>query len=174
MECACITWCVSCAVTRPNLISPGLRRTAKDDTYDNFFIPKGSIVIANIRGFLEDPRDYVDPEKFNPDRFMRDENGFSEKDPRQACSGNGRRICPGFALADSELFIAYALILAVFDISRKSASNPDANYFLLDGLVRYRYLPSRYSAHVVIAGLFHLNAISNPALRVLRNLLLLL
>jgi cytochrome P450 len=76
-----------------------MRLTTKDDVYqDNgvdHFIPKGSIIIPNIRGFLHDVRDFKDPMVFNPDRFMPSEKGPGERDPRGPCFGFGRRICPG-------------------------------------------------------------------------------
>jgi hypothetical protein len=58
-----------------------------DDVYKNYFIPKDTLVIANVwyvlsrgpcetepprcyRKFLHDPNVYKDPFTFNPDRFL--------------------------------------------------------------------------------------------------------
>lgn len=39
-----------------------------------------------------DPRNYKDPELFNPDRFLSED---PELDPRKYVFGFGRRACPG-------------------------------------------------------------------------------
>ncbi|KZT28053.1 cytochrome P450 [Neolentinus lepideus HHB14362 ss-1] len=49
-----------------------------DDVHDGYFIPEGTFVIANIWKFLHDPKTYVDPMTFNPDRFL---GSQSEYDP---------------------------------------------------------------------------------------------
>ncbi|KAH7889032.1 cytochrome P450 [Phlebopus sp. FC_14] len=64
---------------------------------------------------LHDENTYPDPEAFNPGRFL-SEN--PQADPRSASFGYGRRICPGLHLADAAVFMAIAMSLAVFDISR--------------------------------------------------------
>lgn len=86
-----------------------------NDEYKGYFIPKGSVVIANIwcvfrhshyerslnfvieRALLHDPQDYPDPEEFRPDRFLRKTNdGRIElddcvPDPRLVAFGFSRR-----------------------------------------------------------------------------------
>ncbi|KAG6873902.1 hypothetical protein C0995_009681 [Termitomyces sp. Mi166 len=76
------------------LISPNLgmfHRSIKDDVHDGYFIPKGSLVIANVRGILHDPQVYADPHKFDPERFIASDNKPAEPDPRNVCFGFGRR-----------------------------------------------------------------------------------
>ena len=82
-------------VTPLILVDAGLRRTTKDDVYENHFIPEGSIVIPNIYGFLHDANEYEDPMAFKPERFMPPEKGDGARDPRPPCFGFGRRACPG-------------------------------------------------------------------------------
>ncbi|KAF7360792.1 Cytochrome P450 [Mycena venus] len=45
-------------------------RAMADGMYNNYFIPKDSLVIANVWKFLHDPNVYKDPFIFNPDRFL--------------------------------------------------------------------------------------------------------
>jgi cytochrome P450 len=42
----------------------------EDDFYDGRFIPKGSIVFANIWAMSRDANIFPDPDRFNPERFL--------------------------------------------------------------------------------------------------------
>ena len=87
-----------------------------DDTYKGYYIPKGSLVLANVWKFLHDPEVYSNPLEFNPSRFL---GPNPEKDPREVCFGFGRRVRPGLALAQTALNITAAMSLAVPSISKK-------------------------------------------------------
>lgn len=104
-----LRWCVSAPTGLPH-------KSWKDDIHNGYFIPKGTIVVANLYHMLYDPRIYKDPERFNPERFMGED---PERDPRDVCFGFGRRVCPGRGLADASLFIVCAMSLVVFDIKKK-------------------------------------------------------
>ncbi|KAH7889027.1 cytochrome P450 [Phlebopus sp. FC_14] len=91
------------------------RFCTQDVIYDGFLIPKGSYIIPNIWQILHNENTCPDPEAFRPDRFL-GEN--PQADPRSASFGYGRRICPGLHLADAAVFMAIAMSLAVFDVSR--------------------------------------------------------
>ncbi|KAG7451809.1 cytochrome P450 [Guyanagaster necrorhizus] len=107
-------------VTRWHTVAPaGLPHCAtEDDVQFGYFIPKGSLVIANIWKMLHDSTIYSEPFKFNPGRFIRTENKEPELDPYKMAFGFGRRICSGRVLADASIFISCAMVLAVFDISK--------------------------------------------------------
>ncbi|KAJ3474622.1 hypothetical protein NLI96_g12355 [Meripilus lineatus] len=97
-------------------LKPGaLHRLMQDDIYNGMFIPKGSIVVPNIGYMMRDEKVYHESNIFKPERFLPRPDGCGEPLPR-ATFGFGRRICPGRHLAVSELWIAIASILAVFDI----------------------------------------------------------
>ncbi|KAJ7634335.1 cytochrome P450 [Roridomyces roridus] len=68
---------------------------SEDDIHNGWFIPKGSIVIANIWKMTHDPRVYTDPMNFNPGRFIPCENKQPEMDPTDLVFGFGRRIYEG-------------------------------------------------------------------------------
>jgi cytochrome P450 len=72
------------------------------------------------RGILHNPDDYPDPHSFNPARYLTPDGALdpSIRDPRTACFGFGRRVCPGRHIADATLFAMVATLLATVDIVR--------------------------------------------------------
>jgi cytochrome P450 len=83
----------------------------QDDVHNGYFIPKGSIIMANIwyvnarvracvrtllttlrnRHFMHDPDVYKDPMNFNPDRLIAQPGKPAEPDPFDFAFGYGRR-----------------------------------------------------------------------------------
>ncbi|KAF9262274.1 cytochrome P450 [Marasmius fiardii PR-910] len=91
-------------------------RALQDDIYNGMFIPKGTLVLANIGGMSMDERIYSDPKKFDPSRFLPSPNGKGEPLFNTVAFGFGRRICPGRYFADLTLWNAIANILATLEI----------------------------------------------------------
>ncbi|TDL20082.1 cytochrome P450 oxidoreductase OrdA-like protein [Rickenella mellea] len=87
----------------------------EDDVYNGYFIPKGSILMANIWQMTHDPSVYRDPFEFKPERYLGES---PEPDSHLFTFGFGRRICPGKELADTSLFLAICQTLAVFTITK--------------------------------------------------------
>lgn len=87
-----------------------------DDVYKGYYIPKDSLILANVWKFLHDPEVYSNPFEFDPSRFL---GPNPERDPREVCFGFGRRVCPGLVLAQASLYITAAMSLAVLNISKK-------------------------------------------------------
>lgn len=85
-----------------------------DDEYEGYHLPRGSIVYSNIWAMTRDETVYPDPESFTPERFMKE---TPHKDPRELIFGIGRRRCPGRYLAEANLWIVFAKILATMNIS---------------------------------------------------------
>ncbi|KAH9021877.1 cytochrome P450 [Lactarius hengduanensis] len=94
-----------------------------DDFYKGYFIPKGSVVIANAWAVLHDPGLYPDPEAFNPDRFLDEDGTFCDDPMISLAFGAGRRICPGRHLVDATVFIVTASVLSVFNVTRAKDKN---------------------------------------------------
>ncbi|OCB88748.1 cytochrome P450 [Sanghuangporus baumii] len=107
-------------VLRWHPIGPmGLPHTStEDDVYEGYFIPKGSLLLANIWAFAHDAETYHDPMAFRPERFLGVNGRAPETDPRTLVFGFGRRICPGRELADASIYLTIAQSLAVFDIKK--------------------------------------------------------
>ncbi|KAF9035264.1 cytochrome P450 [Panaeolus papilionaceus] len=66
---------------------------SKDDEYPGYFIPRNSTLVPNIWAMAHDPEFYPDPFRFNPERFLPQEGGKLERDPRTIVFGFGRRMC---------------------------------------------------------------------------------
>lgn len=81
---------------------------------------------------LHDEDVYPDPFAFKPERFLTKDGKIDKtvRDPRHACFGFGRRICPGRYMAFSAVWIALASIIYCFDI--KKAVDEDGNVIELD------------------------------------------
>ncbi|SAL99656.1 hypothetical protein [Absidia glauca] len=84
----------------------------------DYLIPKNTAVLANFHGMHMNPDVYLDPESFNPDRFL-----DNTKTMMAAANGNvnardhfnfgfGRRTCPGIHMAEVEMFNACTKIFA--------------------------------------------------------------
>jgi len=69
---------------------------------------------------LHDENVYPDPFVFKPERFLTKDGKIDNttRDPRHACFGFGRRICPGRHMAFSAVWIALASILYSFSIDK--------------------------------------------------------
>ncbi|KAF8921315.1 cytochrome P450 [Mucidula mucida] len=106
---------------------------AKDDTYAGYFIPEGSIMIPNSWGVLHDPQLYPEPFEFQPERYSAEKDDDLNPDPRKFVFGYGRRVCPGQHLADDSLFIAIAMVLAVYEILPPKESVPKRDFSLCEG-----------------------------------------
>ncbi|SJL15059.1 related to cytochrome P450 CYP2 subfamily [Armillaria ostoyae] len=120
-------------VSRWHTVAPlGVPHSIKEDEVESgYFIPKGTLILANIWKMLHDPAVYKQPFDFNPDRFIRTKDKEPEADPYGVAFGFGRRICPGRMLADSSIFIVCAMVLATFNISKYSENvvlEPDAGH----------------------------------------------
>ena len=103
----------------------GVPHTSDEDAwYEGMFIPKGSILVANIIPCNRDPAVYgSDAHLFKPERHL-DEQGRlkpappATKDHGHVSFGFGRRNCVGQHVAEDSLFIATAVLLWAFTFSK--------------------------------------------------------
>jgi cytochrome P450 len=91
--------------------------TSSDDTYDGYFIPKGTAVISNIWAMSRDEKRYPSASSFIPERFLDDNNVLTDDDPARYVFGFGRRACPGRHAADASVWSAIATVLATVEFS---------------------------------------------------------
>ncbi|KIM37607.1 hypothetical protein M413DRAFT_258291 [Hebeloma cylindrosporum] len=107
-------------VLRWNSVAPtGVPHTAIEDGFvAGYFVPKGSLILANLWNMLHNPDVYPDPFTFDPERHIASPGKEAQQDPRKICFGYGRRICPGMHLAEASLYSCVSMSLAVFDIEK--------------------------------------------------------
>ncbi|CCM04072.1 uncharacterized protein FIBRA_06231 [Fibroporia radiculosa] len=98
------------------------RRTIKDDWYEGYLIPKGTIVIPNVWAINRDSNVYPDFDVFHPERFLDDavEKTLAPltHSMGHVTYGFGRRICAGYNFANQAMFIDIATLLWAFDIEK--------------------------------------------------------
>ncbi|CAL1709588.1 unnamed protein product [Somion occarium] len=93
------------------------RRAMQDEIYNGMLIPKGAMVISNMRALTWDENVYAEPHKFWPERYLPKPVGNAEPPPTMIF-GHGRRICPGRYLAEASLWIVATHLLTTFNVTR--------------------------------------------------------
>jgi cytochrome P450 len=90
------------------------------------FISKDTLVIPNVIGMHRDPRNYVEPDSFRPERFLSEGADLSSNEvftEGHFTFGFGRRICPARYLAGKTVFVAAVRLLWAFSIQPVSDKN---------------------------------------------------
>ncbi|KAK9113595.1 hypothetical protein Syun_020392 [Stephania yunnanensis] len=87
-------------------------------------IPAKTTVIVNMWAICRDPTAWVEPEKFDPDRFMDSKVDFKGQDFEYIPFGAGRRGCPGIAFAIASLELGLANLLNRFDWAMPFGMDP--------------------------------------------------
>ena len=93
--------------------------TTGEAKINQYVIPKGTLVLPNLWSVSRDETIWMNPEIFDPNRFMTDDgNTFDKKKGFLVLTfGCGKRSCPGEQLALIELFIFFVTLLQKLDIS---------------------------------------------------------
>ncbi|KAF5355230.1 hypothetical protein D9758_005996 [Tetrapyrgos nigripes] len=118
------------------------RQTTEDDVYENYFIPKGSIVQLNAWAMLHDPEHFPEPDLFKPERFLTKDGKVIEDAVLAAHFGFGRRVCPGRHLALNTIWITLTAILHCFNVRKAKDANGkeiEINTLYSDNLISFPY-----------------------------------
>ncbi|KAH6718660.1 cytochrome P450 [Leptodontidium sp. MPI-SDFR-AT-0119] len=102
----------------------------RDDVYNGYTIPEGAIIMMNVWTLNNNDETNENPRDFNPSRHSAEftateSNSISPEATKRSnfTFGAGRRVCPGFHVAQRGLFIAISRMLWGFQFSRpKDAS----------------------------------------------------
>ncbi|KAL0569906.1 hypothetical protein V5O48_012052 [Marasmius crinis-equi] len=89
-----------------------------DDVFDDYYIPKGAMVLSNIWAMSRDEAVYPNPESFVPERFLNEDGTCNSDDDSTFIFGAGRRICPGRHFATTTLWMVIVSVLTEFDIGK--------------------------------------------------------
>ncbi|GAA6007074.1 cytochrome P450 [Rhodotorula paludigena] len=128
--------------------------STEDDWYNGMFIPKGSTVVANLWSIHLNPRDFPDPHRFDPGRFMQ-KRDYPGKWGHSAF-GFGRRICPGMHLAENSIYINIARILWSFNIAKaKDAQGKDIDVDIFSFTDGFNSMPREFPCSIKVRSSQH-------------------
>uniref|UniRef100_A0A6J0SHH0 Cytochrome P450 2C19-like n=1 Tax=Pogona vitticeps TaxID=103695 RepID=A0A6J0SHH0_9SAUR len=99
-----------------DLIPLGFTRLVKRDfELEGFTIPKGATIYPILSSALHDPKQYNNPNMFDPNHFL-DENGRFKKNGADMPFSAGKRNCLGEGLARMQLFLYLTSVLQNFQL----------------------------------------------------------
>ncbi|KAK5138478.1 hypothetical protein LTR08_000064 [Meristemomyces frigidus] len=123
-----------------------------DDEWNGYSIPKDTWVQGNVWAIHHNEKDFPDPDRFNPNRFLKDSPDARPfpNDKGYMTFGWGRRVCSGQGLAEQGTFITIARLLWAFNIhkalDRQGKEIPVDIYAYTDGLnMRPQPFPCRFT-----------------------------
>ena len=114
-----------CAVVARGSLPHYLLQDTQVGTYK---FKKGTLFIANLGKFLNDPNEFPEPSQFKPERFL-DEERKIRKSEYLVPFGIGKRICMGESLAKNELFIFFVRFLQRLKIGVVEGKRPDPSQY---------------------------------------------
>lgn len=115
---------------RRDALNPlGIFRECIQDTYlGGYFIPKGTLVLPGNHAVNMDPELWINPDEFQPERFI-DSDGKLLKKDYALLFGAGSRVCVGETFSRQNLFLVFAGLLQNYTFSIPEGSDlPDLDY----------------------------------------------
>jgi len=85
-----------------------------DEIYKGYLLPQGANVLPNVWAMTRDENDFPSGGQFIPERYLTEDGKMREEVPGRSIPllfGFGRRICPGWQLAEANLFAGFSVIL---------------------------------------------------------------
>ncbi len=102
-----------------NITDRALPHRAVQDCYlsSGHFVPKDSMVFVWLGAVMSDPKEFPNPAKFDPTRYL-DDNGSFQAHPRVVPFGLGKRRCLGEALAKMQLYLFFTGLMTRFRVEK--------------------------------------------------------
>uniref|UniRef100_A0A2P2NFT1 Putative cytochrome P450 family protein n=1 Tax=Rhizophora mucronata TaxID=61149 RepID=A0A2P2NFT1_RHIMU len=105
----------------------GPRQFAEGCTVGGYYIPAGTRLLVNIHKIQRDPRVWLNPMEFDPERFLGPHKDVDVMGQHFVLMpfGGGRRACPGIAFGIQMIHLLLASILQAFEFSTPSSAQVD-------------------------------------------------
>jgi hypothetical protein len=98
--------------------------SVKDDFYEGYFIPAGSVMHPLEWSISRDPEVFPEPDEFNPMRWLETKYPTYQEPltkyptiTQYSQFGYGRRICAGMGVAEADLFVGIGSLAWMFSLS---------------------------------------------------------
>ena len=85
-------------------------------------IPPKTPVMANVLSLHMDPESFPDPQKFEPKRFLDENDKFKTRPGEWMPFSAGRRVCVGESVAKVELHLLTAMLFQRFSVAPEEGS----------------------------------------------------
>ena len=95
--------------------------TSDDVMFMGYYIPRNTIVIPNLYSAVMDPKHWIEPNKFNPSRFIDKQGNLVKHDPLIPFS-IGPRACMGESLARMKLFLVFTSLLQRYKLEKEDVN----------------------------------------------------
>lgn len=120
------------------------RQSIKEVTVNGYTIPADTTLFVNLWSVNRDPKYWVDPNEFKPERFL--EGPTAGLDVRGLNFqllpfGSGRRGCPGMTLAMQAVPVAVAALVQCFDWNVKGKVDMEEGIGLVSARAHQLVLP---------------------------------
>ena len=100
------------------LVGSGIPHYSTQDVpLGDYIIPKHTSILGSLYHIMNDPEHFPDPHKFNPERFLDDQQHFVPNE-RVIPFGIGKRVCLGQNLAEKEFYIFFAGFMQQFELQK--------------------------------------------------------
>ncbi|KAI5696008.1 hypothetical protein M8J75_006849 [Diaphorina citri] len=104
----------------------------ENTTFYDYFIPKDTMIFISLWSLFHDEKNFEEPSKFKPERFLSPEGKFDKSNPNAINFGIGRRSCAGDFVAQNVMFLYVTTFFQKYSVHR-DPNNPDLSTKAMSG-----------------------------------------